>query len=81
MSEKKCEFCGGKAGKSELNSTGELCCQGCFLLICDYCVVYGHDSVPRCENCDLKHQEKCRECGGKIKNTNCEYCDIANAGL
>ncbi len=75
MPEKKCEFCGGKAGKSEFNSTGDLCCQGCFILLCENCAIYGNDILPRCENCHDEHIERCDKCKGNIKNTKCEYCE------
>ena len=75
MSEKKCDSCGEKSGKSEFNLTGDLCCQSCFMLLCDHCAIYGNDLLPRCEKCHDEHTERCARCGGNIKNKKCEHCE------
>lgn len=70
---KECEICSNEAGKTELNVTGDLCCQRCGCLLCENCAVYGHDFLPRCEKCHFEHTNDCAECKGK---GNCELCDF-----
>jgi hypothetical protein len=71
---KECDSCGGEAGKSEFNQTGDLCCQYCGDLLCEMCAVYGHDLLPRCEHCHFRHLDECEKCQGK---GNCWFCDFA----
>ena len=71
----RCEFCGEKAGKSEFNTTGILCCQKCGEYLCDECAVYGFDNLPRCEECHSEFMRECDDCRGNKEAHNCEYCD------
>lgn len=55
MAEQVCFFCGAPAGKANGNIGQTLECETCLRPICERCVVYSLDNLPRCEKCYFAH--------------------------
>lgn len=76
IDENICFFCKEAAGQSSSSPDQPLRCNSCFHVLCDLCMSYGFDGLPKCRVCYSKHELECKSCQSLTKTRDCEVCDF-----